>query len=181
LTNCKLPTANSGSLNPIICCNCQLPTANSGRLNPILCCNCQLPTPELSIQFSAATANCQLPTLEVSIQFSAATANYLVADSSQLSSQSSRISTRLVLGNSADSSQSQSQNYVTTDGQWSSLPWNKASIWGLRPDLYFCMTVAGLLMWGSLSDERTGLPFARVTVSSNKSVVSMYNLHFACY
>jgi hypothetical protein len=31
-------------------------------------------------------------------------------------------------------------------------------------------------MWGALSDERTGLSFARVTVSSNKSVVSMYNI-----
>jgi hypothetical protein len=35
-------------------------------------------------------------------------------------------------------------------------------------------------MWGALSDERTGLSFATVTVSSNKSVVSMYNLHFTC-
>jgi hypothetical protein len=33
---------------------------------------------------------------------------------------------------------------------------------------------------GALSDERTGLPFARVTFSSNKPVVSMYNLHFTC-
>jgi hypothetical protein len=32
-------------------------------------------------------------------------------------------------------------------------------------------------MWGALSDERTGLSFARVTVSCNTSVVSMYNLH----
>jgi hypothetical protein len=32
-------------------------------------------------------------------------------------------------------------------------------------------------MWGALSDERMGLLFARVTVSSNKSVVSMYILH----
>jgi hypothetical protein len=30
----------------------------------------------------------------------------------------------------------------------------------------------------SLSDERTGLLFARATVSSNESVVSMYNLQF---
>jgi hypothetical protein len=37
------------------------------------------------------------------------------------------------------------------------------------------------LMWGALSDERTGLSFARVTVSSSKSFVSMYNLHFTCY
>jgi hypothetical protein len=33
-------------------------------------------------------------------------------------------------------------------------------------------------MWGALSDERTGLSFAGVTVNSNKSLVSMYNLHF---
>jgi hypothetical protein len=30
---------------------------------------------------------------------------------------------------------SQSQNYITTDGQPASLSWNKAPIWGLRPDL----------------------------------------------
>jgi hypothetical protein len=29
--------------------------------------------------------------------------------------------------------------------------WNKAPIWGLRPDFYYCQTVAGLLMWGALS------------------------------
>jgi hypothetical protein len=71
-----------------------------------------------------------------------------------------------------------SQSYVTTDGQSASLSWNKAPIW--RPDLYYCQTVAGLLVWGALSDERTGLSFARVTISSNKYVDSMYNLHFTC-
>jgi hypothetical protein len=45
------------------------------------------------------------------------------------------------------------QSCVTTDGQSASLSWNKALIWGLRPDLYFCQRVAGLLMWGALSDE----------------------------
>jgi hypothetical protein len=40
-----------------------------------------------------------------------------------------------------------------------SLSWNKAPIWGLRPNFYFCQTVAGLLMWGALSDERRGLSF----------------------
>jgi hypothetical protein len=47
-------------------------------------------------------------------------------------------------------SESQSQSYVTNDGQSASLSWNKAPIWGLRPDLYFCMTVAGFtscLVW----------------------------------
>jgi hypothetical protein len=47
----------------------------------------------------------------------------------------------------------------STDGQSGSLSWNKAPIWGLRPDCYYCQTVAGLLMWGALSDERTGLSF----------------------
>jgi hypothetical protein len=43
--------------------------------------------------------------------------------------------------------------------QSASLPWNKAPIWSLRPDLYYCQTVADLLMWAALSDERTDLPF----------------------
>jgi hypothetical protein len=70
---------------------------------------------------------------------------------------------------------SQSQSYVMTDGQSASLSWNKEPICDLRPDLYYCQTVADLLMWGTLSDERMGLSFATVTVTSNKSVVSMYN------
>jgi hypothetical protein len=45
----------------------------------------------------------------------------------------------------------ESESYVTTDGQPASLSWNKAPIWGLRPDFCYCQTVVGLLMWGSLS------------------------------
>jgi hypothetical protein len=48
---------------------------------------------------------------------------------------------------------------LTTDGQSASLSWNKAPIWGLRSDIYYCQTVAGLLMWDALSDERTDLSF----------------------
>jgi hypothetical protein len=77
-------------------------------------------------------------------------------------------------------SQSQSQSFVTTDGQSASLSWNKAPMWGLRPDLYYCQIVSGLWMWGALSDERTGLSFARVTVSSNKSVFSMQIMPMKC-
>jgi hypothetical protein len=62
-------------------------------------------------------------------------------------------------------------SYVTTDGQSASLSWNKAPIWGSKQDLYYCQAVAGLLMWGALSEERTGMSFARVPLSSNKSVV----------
>jgi hypothetical protein len=60
---------------------------------------------------------------------------------------------------------SESESYVTTDGQSASLSWNKASICGLRPDYYFRtengirLTVTFLIPWGALSDERTGLSF----------------------
>jgi hypothetical protein len=40
---------------------------------------------------------------------------------------------------------SESESYVTTDEQSASLSWNKAPIWGLRPDIYYCQKVAGLL------------------------------------
>jgi hypothetical protein len=43
-----------------------------------------------------------------------------------------------------------SQSNVTTDGHSASLSWNKAPIWALRPDLYYCHAVAGLLVWGAL-------------------------------
>jgi hypothetical protein len=38
--------------------------------------------------------------------------------------------------------ESESESYVTTDGQPASLSWNKAPIWGLRPDLCYCLKVA---------------------------------------
>jgi hypothetical protein len=59
----------------------------------------------------------------------------------------------------------QSQSYVTTDGQLTSLSWNKAPIWGLQPDLYYCMTFAGLLKWGALSDKRTSLSFTNSLIT----------------
>jgi hypothetical protein len=40
----------------------------------------------------------------------------------------------------------QSQSHVTTDDQSASLSWNKAPIWGLRPDFYSCQTIAGLTL-----------------------------------
>jgi hypothetical protein len=67
------------------------------------------------------------------------------------------------------SSSFQSQSYVTTEGQPASLSWNKAPIWGLRPDLDYCLTVAGLLIWGALSNERTGLSFAIATGPRQRS------------
>jgi hypothetical protein len=56
-------------------------------------------------------------------------------------------------------SQSKSQSYITTDGQSASLSLNNAFIWGLWPDFCYCQTVAGLLIWGAISDKMTGLSF----------------------
>jgi hypothetical protein len=55
-------------------------------------------------------------------------------------------------------------SYITTDGQSASLSWCQAPIWGLRPDFYYCQTIAVLFMWGALSDERTGLSFTMYNV-----------------
>jgi hypothetical protein len=56
-------------------------------------------------------------------------------------------------------SEFESEFYLTTDAQSASLSLNKVPIWGLRPDYYYCQTLAGLLMWGALSDDRTGLSY----------------------
>jgi hypothetical protein len=61
------------------------------------------------------------------------------------------------------------ESYVTTDGQPASLSWNKAPIWGLRPDLYYCLTDTGLLIWGAISDERTDLSFTIAAGSRQRS------------
>jgi hypothetical protein len=51
-------------------------------------------------------------------------------------------------------SDSDSESHVTTNGQSASLSWCQAPIWDLQSDLYYLQTVACLLMWGALSDER---------------------------
>jgi hypothetical protein len=55
-------------------------------------------------------------------------------------------------------SQVESSLYVTTEGQSASVSWNKASIWGLWPDFYYCQTVARLLMRGALRRGRWPSP-----------------------
>jgi hypothetical protein len=59
---------------------------------------------------------------------------------------------------------SESVSYITTDGQSASLSWCQTPIWGLRPEFYYCQTIAGLLMWGALSDEKTGLSLTMYNV-----------------
>jgi hypothetical protein len=48
-------------------------------------------------------------------------------------------------------STTQSQSHVTADDQSARLSWNKAPIWGLRPDFHYCQRIAGLLMTQSVS------------------------------
>jgi hypothetical protein len=45
-------------------------------------------------------------------------------------------------------SESESESYVTTDGQPACLSWNKAPIWDLRPDLYYLCDSYGLVLVG---------------------------------
>jgi hypothetical protein len=54
---------------------------------------------------------------------------------------------------------SESESYVTTDSQSATLSWNKVPIWGLRPDINYCLIITVLFLWGALSHERTGLSF----------------------
>jgi hypothetical protein len=54
--------------------------------------------------------------------------------------------------------ESEPESYVTTDGQSASVSWNKAPS-GAYDQIFDSQTFADLLMWGALSDERTGLSF----------------------
>jgi hypothetical protein len=57
--------------------------------------------------------------------------------------------------------------YVTTDGQSASLSWNKAPIWDLRPDFYYCQL---RVCWcGALSEGRAGLSFTIATGPRQRS------------
>jgi hypothetical protein len=58
-----------------------------------------------------------------------------------------------------------------TDGQSASLSWYQAPIWGIWPDFYYCHTIAGLWIWGALSDERTGLSFTIAAVFASAVVL----------
>jgi hypothetical protein len=65
--------------------------------------------------------------------------------------------------------ESESESYVTTDGQSASMSWNKAPIWVLRPDIYYFLTITVLLLWSALSDEMTGLSFVHTTGPRQRS------------
>jgi hypothetical protein len=69
-----------------------------------------------------------------------------------------------------DNPLAESESYITTDGQSASLSWNKAPTWGLRLDFYYCQTVMSLLMWGALSDKRTGLSFTIAAGARQRSL-----------
>jgi hypothetical protein len=52
------------------------------------------------------------------------------------------------LGLISTTPETESESYVTTDGQSASLSWNKAPIWGSRPDIYYSLTVTVLFFVG---------------------------------
>jgi hypothetical protein len=65
---------------------------------------------------------------------------------------------------------SESESYITTDSQSASLSWNKAPIWGLRPDIYLSLTITALFFVGVLSDKRTGLTFVYAAGTRQRSL-----------
>jgi hypothetical protein len=67
-----------------------------------------------------------------------------------LTTPSSKSLSQFSITRSQGQSQNQGKIYVTTDGQSASLSWNKAPIWGLRPDIYDCLTIT-VLFYGAPS------------------------------
>jgi hypothetical protein len=59
---------------------------------------------------------------------------------------------------------SESESYVTTNGQPTSLSWNQAPFWGLCPDLYYCLTVVGFLMRGRVCRLQLQLALASAVI-----------------
>jgi hypothetical protein len=68
---------------------------------------------------------------------------------------------------SQSESQSQSQSYITTNSQSASLSWNKAPIWGVRPDIYLSLTIMALFLWASfLTRGRVWLLYMLLALAS---------------
>jgi hypothetical protein len=63
----------------------------------------------------------------------------------------------------------QRQSYIRNDGQSASLSWCQSPIWGPWSDSYQREAVLGLLMWGAIPDERTGLQFTNAAEASQHS------------
>jgi hypothetical protein len=62
---------------------------------------------------------------------------------------------------------SESESYITTDSQSASLSWNKATIWGLWPDIYLSLTITALFLWASsLTRGRVWLLYMLLALTS---------------
>jgi hypothetical protein len=62
---------------------------------------------------------------------------------------------------------SESESYITTDSQSASLSWNKAHIWGLRPDIYLSLTITAMFLWASsLTRGRVWLLYMLLALAS---------------
>jgi hypothetical protein len=63
--------------------------------------------------------------------------------------------------------ESESESYITTDDQSASLSWNKAPIWGLRPDIYLSLTITAMFLWASsLTRGRVRLLYMLLALAS---------------
>jgi hypothetical protein len=70
----------------------------------------------------------------------------------------------------------QSHSYVKANGQLASPHWFHASVWGPRPDFYYYQIAADLLMWDSLSEEKTDLSFTTAAGPRQSSHIRVHTL-----
>jgi hypothetical protein len=120
----------------------------------------------LSAQSFSGTSPLGLQTIVYCLRFE----NSLFVASYDSQGHGGSIRPNLYTGTPSPKSKSKSKSKLCYDRRSAgSLSWNKVPIWGLRPDLDYCLTVGGLLTWGALSDERTGLPFAIATGPCQRS------------
>jgi hypothetical protein len=92
-----------------------------------------------TLQINTALAKL-FPACSIFSSRSLATASNRVDSSSSCSQV---LSSQPPVQNSCTPGQSQSQSYVTTDGQSASLSWCQAPIWDLRPDFFFLSDSCG--------------------------------------
>jgi hypothetical protein len=74
----------------------------------------------------------------------------------------------------------ESESYVTTDGQSASLSWNKAPNWGIRPDLYYLCDSCGFVVLGRPLNPywRYCIPF--ICIAEHKTQVSFKKKRCKC-
>jgi hypothetical protein len=71
-----------------------------------------------------------------------------------------------------------SQSHIATDGQSVSQSCYRAPIWGSWPDIYYCLTITVLLLWGALNC--TASPHYIASAPTAQKILFHYCAFFRC-